>query len=209
MGYTLILSMFALFVMEQYALNTLAVGYITLSLAATIMFSNVVVFNALSKRISMYVETAVACATFAVAALLVPLLMHNMWAVLVVVIAGFSGSFGQIMPAISTMSAEHTALHNRGYILALANMSRSAGFVVGPLLMGALYGEDVVRPFYATAVCCALACLVMLAMLLKWPQLRRVSKPKQAADETREMKDTQTPYDTTECVTTAVSVPSP
>ena len=52
-----------------------------------------------------------------------------------------------------------------------------------PLLMGALYGVDVALPFYATAGCCALACLV----LLKWPQLRRKRKLEQDADETREM----------------------
>ena len=179
--------MFALFVIQQYALSTLAVGYITLSLAATIVFSSVIIFDFLSKRIGMYVETVIACGIFALSALMVPFVMEEMWVVLFVVVFGFGISFGPIRSAMSSMSAEYTNVNNRGFILSLVNMSNNAALIVGPLFMGVLYGLDITLPFYACAASNFTAGMVMTAMLIKWPRLRRPTKTK--TDEVTEDDD--------------------
>ena len=76
------------------------------------------------------------------------------------------------------MAAEFTNIKNRGVVLAFISMSSTASFVVGPLLFGYIYTLDIRNPFYACAVTEFIAALIMVAMLVKWPELRRPKKVK-------------------------------
>jgi len=186
LGWTVYTSMFALFVIDEYALDTLAVGYITLCLAFVIVFTNVIIFNLVAKSIGMYTQTMMACVIFAISSLLVPFILAEMWAVLFTVVFGFGVSFGQIMPAMTSMAAEYTNMKNRGFILSIVSMSGSAALIIGPLMMGALYGLDIRFPFWACAGCQSLGALVMVGMLLKYPKLRGVKKEKKDDDAVTE-----------------------
>jgi len=189
LGWTVYTSMFALFVIDEYALDTLAVGYITLCLAFVIVFTNVIIFNLVAKSIGMYTQTMMACVIFAISSLLVPFILAEMWAVLFIVVFGFGVSFGQIMPAMTSMAAEYTNMKNRGFILSIVSMSGSAALIIGPLMMGALYGLDIRFPFWACAGCQSLGALVMVGMLIKYPKLRGVKKEKKDDDAVTEDVD--------------------
>merc|ERR1712083_327193 len=91
---------------------------------------------------------------------------------------GFGVSFGQIMPAMSSMAAEYTNMKNRGFVLSIVSMSSSAALIIGPLMMGALYGLDIRFPFWACAACQSASAVVMVGMLIKYPELRRPKKVK-------------------------------
>ena len=59
-------SMFALFVIDEYGLNPLAVGYITMVFALIYLISTICVFNPISKSIGLYVGTFCGCLLFGI-----------------------------------------------------------------------------------------------------------------------------------------------
>ena len=170
MGFTTYTSMFALYVIDIYNLSTLSVGYITLALAVMTVFGNAI-FIFLSQYMGMYITTAIASFLFAIALVIAPL-MKNLWALLAVVVFGFGGGYGQILPAMNSTAAAWTNIKNRGIILGLASVANNISLIIGPMVHGILYGINKSYPFYVGGICVFIGGLIVIIMICKWPYLR-------------------------------------
>ena len=80
---------------------------------------------------------------------------------------------GVLMPCMSAMGADFADQDNRGSVLGWITVGNQAAFVVGPLIMGALYELSPVLIFYVGAGFVAAAFVPIAVMLWLWPQTRR------------------------------------
>eukprot|EP00484_Ammonia_sp_Unknown_P004338 CAMPEP_0197077428 /NCGR_PEP_ID=MMETSP1384-20130603/212617_1 /TAXON_ID=29189 /ORGANISM="Ammonia sp." /LENGTH=373 /DNA_ID=CAMNT_0042516295 /DNA_START=9 /DNA_END=1133 /DNA_ORIENTATION=+ len=190
MGFTVYSSMFALYVIELYGLNSLHVGYITLVLASFVVASNVLFVSlnkrvgiyrlvtivvSLNKRVGIYRMVTIGCSLFCVALSVAPFI-DNLWGMLIVIMVGMGLGYGQMAPGITSAAAALTNVKNRGSVLSLVSASQSVSLIIGPLLMGYLYGLSPRYPFHAGGVAVFLGIGLLIAMMCKWPELTAPSQ---------------------------------
>eukprot|EP01083_Nonionella_stella_P003420 9791_1 len=182
-GFAAYTSMFALYVIEYYGLRTIAVGYITLCLALTVVLNSMITFRIVQKCIGMYVQTIITCFLLAVTLCVVPFI-DDLWAMLAVVVFGFGTSWGQIAAACNSMVAEYSNKNNRGILMAMIGMARNLGYVIGPMVHGYVYTKDNGYPFFVGAICCLVAGVIMMVLVCKRPELRHPKAMTKEATET-------------------------
>lgn len=169
MGSTVYTSMVALYLIDEFALVPVAVGYVTLSGSTVAVFMNFV-FVVATKKLGMWFVTMLGCLWFATALLIAPSL--GQWGFLAAMVFGVGVGFGVAMPAYNSMAVSLANAKSRGKVSGLINAASGVSQVIGPMVHGALYGIDTAYPFYLGAGCCAAAALVLAAMTAAWPEFR-------------------------------------
>ena len=187
-GFTTFTSIFALYVIDLYDLTTISVGYITLCTAVMSAVGNLA-FIPISKYLGMYTVTLIACLWFSIALIIAPF-MDNLWALLAFIVFGVGGGYGQILAAMNACTAEWTNITNRGIVLGLASVANNIGLIIGPTVHGILYGINKSYPFYLSGVCVFIAGLIIIVMLIKWPELKMSGiRKKEEKDKEEEEKN--------------------
>merc|ERR1712013_363148 len=151
MGSTVYTSMVALYLIDEFALATVAVGYVTLSGSTVAVFTNFF-FVFLTKKFGMWFVTMGGSLWFAFALLIAPSL--NVWGFLAAMVFGVGVGFGVAMPAYNSMAVSLATAKSRGKVSGLINAAAGVSQVIGPMLHGALYQMDTAYPFYVGAGCC-------------------------------------------------------
>jgi len=169
MGSTVYTSMVALYLIDEFALATVAVGYVTLSGSTVAVFMNFL-FVFLTKKFGMWFVTMGGSLWFATALIIAPSL--GVWGFLAAMVFGVGVGFGVAMPAYNSMAVSLATAKSRGRVSGLINAASGVSQVIGPMLHGALYGTDTAYPFYVGAGCCVGAAAVLAAMAVGWPEFR-------------------------------------
>lgn len=169
MGSTVYTSMVALYLIDEFALATVAVGYVTLSGSTVAVFTNFL-FVFLTKKFGMWFVTMGGALWFATALIIAPSL--GLWGFLAAMVFGVGVGFGVAMPAYNSMAVSLANAKSRGRVSGLINAASGVSQVIGPMVHGALYGTDTAYPFYVGAGCCVGAAMVLAAMAVGWPEFR-------------------------------------
>ena len=172
MGWTSYTSMFAYYIILRYQVSRIGIGYITLSLATLYVFTNIVIFSQLSKRIGVYMCTFVGSLTFSIFLAILPL-PNNLYLTLLCIGIGAGIGNGLVFPAMSAMAADYTNPTNRGKVLAFSNATQNIGMVIGPLFHGIVYEIEPDLVFYSASGFVLLAWCCILFLVIKEPQLRK------------------------------------
>ena len=190
MGWPSYTAMFAYYVILKYNISTLAVGYITLALATLYVFTNIVIFSQLSKRIGVYICTFSGLIIFSLFLAILPL-FNNIWLTLVCIGIGAGLGNGMVFPATSAMAADYSNPNNRGKVLAFSNACQNIGMVIGPLYHGFIYQINPDLVFYSASIFVFLAWICIVYMIVQNPQLRHPKKLKVNKSEGIKAKDEQ------------------
>ena len=170
-GWTSYTSMFAYYIILKYEVSRIGVGYISLSLATVYVFTNIVLFSQLSKRVGIYMSTVCGSLIFAIFLALLPL-PNNLYLTLACIAVGAGIGNGLVFPAMSAMAADYTNPTNRGKVLAFSNASQNVGMVIGPLLHGVLYEIEPDLVFYCASGSVFLAWCCIVFLVVREPELR-------------------------------------
>ena len=176
-GWTSYTSMFAFYIILKFNVSRLGVGYISLSLATVYVFTNIVLFSQLSKRLGVYLCTVLGSMIFAIFLGILPL-FDNLYSTLVCIGIGAGIGNGLVFPAMSAMAADYTNPTNRGKVLAFSNATQNVGMVIGPLLHGVLYEIEPDLVFYCASGSVLLAWCCIVFLVIREPQLRKPSSVK-------------------------------
>ena len=176
MSLTMLGPILPLYVNEVFGLSTLDVGYIILVIALCLTLSQPI-FMIMSKYTGMYIAMIILCVICSIFWFFSPF-VDDLWGFLAMVVFGVSLPFGALIPGTDSTSAMWTNPKNRGLVLGIADAADSVANIIGPLLMGALYGIDKKYPWYAAGACCLLGGGVLLIMVIIWPELRYPIKEK-------------------------------
>jgi len=77
---------------------------------------------------------------------------------------------------MSAMGADFSNEENRGTVLGYITVGNQAAYVVGPLIMGAVYAVDEELIFYVGAIFVAVGFVPIACLLLFWPNTRKPKK---------------------------------
>ena len=175
MGWTSYTSMFAYYLIIKYNINTLAVGYITLSMATLYVFTNIVIFSQLSKKIGVYLCVFFGLIIFCIFLALLPS-PNNLWLTLSCMAIGSGIGNAIVFPAMPAMAADYTNPTNRGKLLAFVEGTRNLGMVLGPMFHGVVFEINPDLVFYCSSAFVATAWLCIVFLLIRDPKLRHAKK---------------------------------
>ena len=190
MGWTSYVAMFGYYLILKYGISTLALGYITLSSATLYVFTNVVIFNQLSKRIGVYMCAFTGLLIFSPFLAILPL-FNNIWLTVGCIGIGACLGNGLVFPSISAMAADYTNPNNRGKVLAFSTACLNIGRVIGPMYHGFIYQINPDLVFYSASIFVFLAWICIVYMIVQNPQLRYPKKLKVNKSEGIKAKDEQ------------------
>ena len=103
-------------------------------------------------------------------------LTNEIWEVLAFMCIGVGIGNGVLMPCMSVMGADFSDDDNRGTVLGYITVGNQSAFIVGPLIMGAVYAIDPDLIFYVGAAFVAVGFIPIALLLAYWPSTR---KPKE------------------------------
>eukprot|EP01083_Nonionella_stella_P119620 357729_1 len=171
-GWCTFTSMFAQYLIDVYGLNSSQVSIVTVIIGTVYVITNVVIFTYFAKIIGIYWLAAAGLVLFAVSLGLAPV-PGNMIAMLIFMCVGVGVGNGVLMPCMSAMGADFSDESNRGAVLGYITVGNQAAYVVGPLIMGALYAVDPEYIFFVGAGFVAAGFIPVLMLLICWPETRK------------------------------------
>ena len=135
-------SMFAFYAIVKFDVSTLAIGYIILIAAVTMVFTTILILNPMHKLIGPYFTSVIASIILGTFLGLIPIIGENnlyFAAMCGIIACGIGGGLGY--PSSSVMAVEYTNINNRGTVMAFNEMTVNLGQVVGPVVHGIAFGS--------------------------------------------------------------------
>jgi len=168
LGWTAQTSMFALFAMEKYGISAVYLSTMMMVGSVCYVISTVTLFKLLLAKFGLY--NTLCCGMIIMAASLILFSvpgadgLTNLWLTFVLQWLLFVG-FAIYMPSITSVFAKFTTPGERGKILGCGSVFMSSADIVGPILFGVLYKQDVDYVWYAGGGGLLVGCLLLRVII--------------------------------------------